>query len=217
MSLECKRKKRQRQKLARCARKLKFNFAEAKPIPDQSSEKVSLPVAVDQATGEHCVPTPPSTPITCPKMSATDEESTSDFTDRVYGEPTAAYEKIRQYENNKELLKARKYGLFIDDATAVTASCNSLCPFSILNKLPPIEQVTVKKYLDELRTHEKKATFMAQSYREQNQRLKQQILENNARAHAEKEGVRYFWRNQLLEGCSRSGRIINLALMKKKS
>lgn len=243
MSVESKHKKRQRQKQSKklkCVRKLKFSSSSSSQsiaISEQSSE-----IEVPWPATKPCVFSPPSDSIPKPRPNeplapgtelgvlsppATPcddvvpdyEGSMSDelFGDMIYSKQKKEAEEIRQYQKRKELLKKCKYGSFVDDATGLTASNGSLCPISILNKLPILERVAVKKYIDELHTKEKKAVFIAQSFRDQYEHLRKKAIENATKAHAEKEGVRYFWRNQLLEGCSRSGKMVNMALMKRKS
>ena len=152
-------RKRQRQKISRklkCAKKLDFSSNESS-IPGQSSQ------ILYSFTVKYTELTPPVTPCDV-SLPDGDEGSQADdsfveFGDTIYSEQKEAAERIRQYQRNKELLKKRKYGSFVDDATGLTASSDSLCPVSIINKLPPLERVTVKKYVKDLHTKEKKATY----------------------------------------------------------
>lgn len=222
MTLACKQNKRRRQKLARklkCARKLKFQQV----IPEQSSEKVllSAPCSSQFISDHHGseiagIPTPPITPLylqNAKVLSTDDGESDSDLFPHLYDKQEKEAERIRECQKNKDLVKEQKYGAFVDDTVGITGSNKSLCPISILKKLPPIDRAIVNNYIEEWK---KKAVFMAQCYRDQSSRLQKESLEDRAKAYEEKEGVRYFWRNQVLEGCSTSGKILNMALLKNR-
>ena len=58
---------------------------------------------------------------------------------------------------------------------------------------------------------ENNALFQARFYRNRCAELKKRIRE----LEYEKEGVRYFWRNQILEGQSRAGKMLKLATNKQ--
>lgn len=73
------------------------------------------------------------------------------------------------------------------------------------NKIPIITQ------MQEMQQRENRALLGERLCRDQCSNLKKRIRE----LEDEKEAVRYFWRNQVLEGQSRGGKILKQSLLRK--
>ncbi len=78
--------------------------------------------------------------------------------------------------------------------------------------LSGIDRVVLNAHIETIRSNEHKAVYKAQFYRNAWSELSQKYLHLKAEAHERCEGVQYFWRNQILEGSTRSGRIVKAAL-----
>lgn len=157
-------------------------------------------------------------PPTSPDSSSTDpkeDESfysaeSSDEDDLVrWKDSREAHAKIRKLAHEKQLLLADSYASHTDSSPAILES-NVSIPNAIA-KLSQIDRTTVRAYINEI---EKAATRVAQIYRSRTDELKQACLSS---AYKEREGVRYFWRQQILEGCTRSGRMVRAAIMDSRT
>lgn len=196
MSSQCIQKKRQRQKFKK---ELECKFS--------SYEKPALSSSTSSPTIVLQQPTYLLTPPLVIRVMTLDLSLTSFLKSKM--------KKQRKSGHMKGIiLQAKKYGSFIDDTDSIPiiASSIELCPTAILNNIPTIKRIPVQKYIRGLQMKEKKAVFMAQTFRDKCEHLKRECIENKLKAQKEKEGVCYFWRNQLHEGCSRSGKLVSMAL-----
>lgn len=85
--------------------------------------------------------------------------------------------------------------------------------------IEPLDKISISSKVLELHTMVGSAREPACHYRDRCSELKIQVMQakaQNAQIQAqaldEKQKVRFFWRNQVLEGKSRSGRIVRNAL-----
>ena len=218
MNQERKRAKRRRQKLARtnklkerehlgepsCKRKL-FTESPAQQAPIiQDTPPLSSPE-------EH----PPEL-ITEPVYSEIDTSDEEGYQVR-FEEQREEAAVMRQTRANKEILHKRSYGSYTDSSPAVMQDAISQTAVKAIERLPPIDRVAVKSYIGGIRSNERCAVQTARQFRSHASELKKELLDHKAAAHQEKESVRYFWRQQLLEGCSRSGQMVRKALQKKNN
>ena len=79
------------------------------------------------------------------------------------------------------------------------------------DSLSDIQRVEVVVLVKDLCERDNQATRNASLYRD-----KCTQLEHRRELEEEKEGVRYFWRNQIMEGQSRSGMLVKLAVSGEK-
>lgn len=128
----------------------------------------------------------------------------SDRWDPMLDEAARARQRKREVEEEKEKL----YGSFEDPETSFPDGDRKL---KLPASLSGIDRVSVTSQLQDMRSREKDALFTARFYRDRCTELLQHCreLEN------EKEKVRFFWRNKVLEGQSRAGRMVNLAINKQ--
>ena len=81
-------------------------------------------------------------------------------------------------------------------------------PPKIPDGLCGVQRVEVLTLVKQLCERETKATNKAGIYRDKCTQLKQRCRE----LEEEKEGVRFFWRNKVIEGQSRAGMLVKLAI-----
>ena len=74
--------------------------------------------------------------------------------------------------------------------------------------LDRLDRITITSQMDDMRRRENTALQSARLYRDRCTELKQHIR----KLETEKEAVRYFWRNKVLEGQSRAGKIVKLSI-----
>lgn len=117
----------------------------------------------------------------------------------------AEHWRLRQEEKSEQLKK--KYGEFKDDSPSFPSDENKI---SLPNTLQGIDRVDVNAQFQSVLEKENKALFQARFFRNRCAELEKRIRQ----LEDEKEGVRYFWRNQVLECQSRSGKLLKLATMK---
>ena len=113
-------------------------------------------------------------------------------------------ERFRHKQSMKRAQLDREYGAFRDDDPCFPDDRRHL---SIPKSVSGIDRVIVTGQLSDMLKLENKALFYARLYRDRCADLQQRCrqLEN------EKEKVRYFWRNKVLEGQTRSGKILLMA------
>ena len=90
-----------------------------------------------------------------------------------------------------------------------------LCAHAVLTLQALLLQCNVKKNLRKARYESNQALSLAQHYR--NVAEERQSEKRNLKSELEQqvEVVRDFWRNKVIEGSSRSGRILRAALSRK--
>lgn len=121
------------------------------------------------------------------------------------------FDTLKFQDENSRLLKEEKlaqlqkqYGSFCDASPCFPSDDQKI-------KLPEclmgIERVEIKAKIDELLKKENNALFQARFFRNRCSELEEQVR----KLETEKEGIRFFWRNQVLEGQSRAGKILKLA------
>ena len=116
-------------------------------------------------------------------------------------------EHIRNMKIMKQTALDSKHADFTDTADSFVECKRTL-------NLPPnidrLDRITISSQFDNMRRRENAALRAARLYRDQCTELKQRVRE----LETEKEGVRYFWRNQVLEGQQRGGKMIKLSIAK---
>lgn len=115
---------------------------------------------------------------------------------------------IRHEQAEKEAELKKKYGAYVDSEICLL---NGKMP-KLPGSLSDIQRVEVVALVKDLCERENKATRNARLYRDKCTQLKHRCRE----LEEEKEGVRYFWRNQIMEGQSRSGMLVKLAVSGQK-
>ena len=113
----------------------------------------------------------------------------------------------RSQQRKTELLKQR-YGDFKDESPPFPTDERKI---KLPSSLEGIDRVDVNAQIQSILKKENNALFQARFYRNRCAELKKRIRE----LEDEKEGVRYFWRNQILEGQSRAGKMLKLATNKQ--
>lgn len=123
--------------------------------------------------------------------------------------------QIRKAAARKEQLYHACYGSHVDQSPVITES-REIFPHQSIKKLPVVDRISILKYVGHLKQKEKDAVGLARMFRSCNEQLQRSYMEYKSAAHKEREGVRYFWRQQVLEGGSRSGRMVRDALNKMR-
>lgn len=82
-------------------------------------------------------------------------------------------------------------------------------------KITGIQRVGVQRIINSLKQEKAKALHHARVYRNVAEKLKSRHRKEMANMSNKVEIVRDFWRNQLAEGCSRSGLMVKLAISGK--
>ena len=82
-----------------------------------------------------------------------------------------------------------------------------------------MDRIEIKSKLSQAKFKEEQAQEVARFYQDHCAQLKTKVLkikstmaQLKARNQHEKNQIRYFWRNKIIEGQSRSGRILRLGL-----
>ena len=114
-------------------------------------------------------------------------------------------EQIRQRLADKEADLMRKYGDYVDSEPA----------FVFRNKKPyipttvgGIDRKVVEVEMNKLLCNERKALEQAMIYRDKCTTLKEKCRQ----LETEKEGVRFFWRNKLMEGQTHAAKMLKAAI-----
>ena len=115
----------------------------------------------------------------------------------------AARERQRKKKDDEE--KHEMYGSFEDTEHCFPDDDQQL---KLPSSLTGIDRVEVTSQLQERRKKENDALLAARVYRDKCTHLQQQCRQ----LKTEKEAIRYFWRNKLLEGHSRGGRLVSMAI-----
>ena len=180
---------REKRKRYRKKKKDKFH-ANHIPISEEGSAQCHLDSGIEYHEG-----------TLSKSNSCRSSSSLSDFRWREVNEKAAM---IRQEQAEKEEELKRKYGAYVDSETYLL---NSEMP-KIPDSLSGVQRVEVLTLVKELCKRENKAISNAHLYRDECTQLKHRCRE----LEEEKEGIRYFWRNKVMEGQSRSGMLVKLAV-----
>lgn len=113
-------------------------------------------------------------------------------------------EKFRCIQSHKIKALDHKFGQFKDNSPCFP---NDERKISLPRSLTGIDRIEMGATINDILQSENKALFQARFYRNRCTDLEKKIRE----LEDEREGVRYFWRNQVLEGQSRAGKILKLA------
>ena len=194
-----KRKKQKLKKKINCKRKLIFPKAKVSNSDDQFVAVITPPL-----TPAEDVPVNQSFTL-CSEVESSDED------DHCWDDLREEAAQLRQFARNKEILRRQCYGKYIDSTPAILEDSTSI-PKAI-EKLSPIDRTTVRTYIHNLEQKEQKAVRLAQFFRNRNGLLEHKYLQQSASAHKVREGVRYFWQHQLLEGASRSGLMVKHTIL----
>ena len=158
----------------------------------------------------------PDTPVSEPRSSSVDisfcpDESNTSVSTWSRGPGSDQWdtlldevERFREHLSKKEAALKDKYGGFDDKELSFS---DDTLNFTLPESLCGIDRVAVASRLQEMLKKENHAILHARSYRDRCTELEQRCrqLQN------EKEGVRYFWRNKVLESQSRGGKMLMMA------
>jgi hypothetical protein len=114
-------------------------------------------------------------------------------------------ERFRQQQSIKRAELDQAYGTFRDESPCFPDDRRHL---TIPKNINGIDRVFITEQLKDMLKQENKALFYARFYRDRCSDLEHRCrqLEN------EKEGVRHFWRNKVVESQSRSGKMLLMAI-----
>ena len=116
--------------------------------------------------------------------------------------------QIKAAKAQKEAILRDKYSHYHDGFEDFADDSRPLfCP----DNVDRFVQIPVMCQLQDMQKRENRALLSARLYRDQCCNLRRRIQQ----LEEEKEGVRYFWRNQVLEGQSRGGKMLKLSLEKQ--
>ena len=118
-------------------------------------------------------------------------------------------DNFRQIQADKRAKLDEKFEAFVDHSPSFPKDHRK---FVVPKCLDGIDRVEVTHQMREMLESENQALFQARFFRDRCESLKQQIRQ----LQTEKEGVRYFWRNRVLEGYSRGGQLLKLAINSSK-
>ena len=140
-------------------------------------------------------------------------EDASDDTSSVFSNHWRVYmdqaEHFRQMQTRKQAELHEKFGAFVDHSPSFPKDNRNI---SLPDSLSGIDRVEINHQLKEMLRKENEALSQARFFRDRCETLEQTVR----RLQTEKEGVRYFWRNKILEGNSRGGQILKLAIASPK-
>ena len=114
--------------------------------------------------------------------------------------------RFRQVQDMNRAKLDDKFGTFIDKSPCFPHEENP--EIKLPQSLCGIDKIEVTSQIHELIKKQEKTQFHATFFRDRCEELQQRIRQ----LETEKEGVRYFWRNKILEGQCRSGKILKLAI-----
>ena len=113
--------------------------------------------------------------------------------------------RFREAQEEKKAELNNKFKDFVDHSPCFPDDAVNI-------QLPPsvrgIDRVEVNHKMKELIHKQKNVMFQAKFFRDRCEQLEQKIRQ----LKTEKEGVRYFWRNKVLEGECRAGKMLRLAV-----
>lgn len=86
----------------------------------------------------------------------------------------------------------------------------------ILSDLSGVDSVSVISYIQSIEDKEAKALHLAKHYRDLAERMRNESLKKQFAMEEKFQLIRGFWRNQIKEGSSRAGLIVQKALQQKQ-
>ena len=119
-------------------------------------------------------------------------------------------DNFRQIQAEKKAKLDEEFENFADHSPSFPKDHRQIVVPECLNG---IDRVEVTHQMREMLQSENEALFHARFFRDRCESLKQKIRQ----LQTEKEGVRYFWRNRVLEGYSRGGQLLKLAINSRKN
>lgn len=144
-----------------------------------------------------------------------DQDSESNYQQGIF-DPEAQNIQECDMEREKQLEDA--CGEYVDMQPCLPPT-NEVSSIQLPEYLSLTDRVDIKAKMVELEMSRENAKEMARYYRDRcselqikNKKLEAKNMQIQALGLQEKQKVRYFWRNQVLEGQSRSGRILKRAL-----
>ena len=172
-----KRLKQKAKRKIRCKRKL-FDKTECLSRCGATACQAVEPLPVPSG-----VNTPPITPEPALTWQAQENfysAESSDEDDQRWKDYREEHAKMRRAAREKQLSLAFAYGTHIDSSPAIEES-NSLLPNAI-NKLSPVDRITIRRHVGDLKDKERQAINLARLYRTQNAKLKQTCLDLRSNA-----------------------------------
>ena len=116
--------------------------------------------------------------------------------------------ELRRVQALKEAELSRKYSTFVDSEPSFVFNPTTS---SIPKTIEGVDRILIESKINNILYNEKKALEQAALYRDKCTELEQKCRE----LQTEKEAVRYFWRNKLLEGQSHAAQMLKKSLMPK--
>ena len=111
------------------------------------------------------------------------------------------------------------YGEYNDHEPCFPPSDNKHVEIELHTNLCAMDKIALKSKLMEIKSSEERAKVLARYYRDRCADLKTKVVQLNSeklqiklQSTHEKNQIRYFWRNKIIEGQSRSGRILRNGL-----
>ena len=113
--------------------------------------------------------------------------------------------EIRQSQLSKEAELALKYSTYVDPEPAIVFSPTKP---DIPQSITGVDRVLVTSKINNIMYKEKRAVEQARIYRDKCTQLQTKCR----RLEDEKESIRYFWRNKILEGETRAAKMLRMSL-----
>lgn len=119
----------------------------------------------------------------------------------------------------KETLKSSSCGTLLLPSVSVPdekhESAKKILSKLSVSTLSGVDSVSVVSYIQNMQEKNRDALCLAQHYRDMAERFKKEKLEATQKINAEVEVVRNFWRNNIKEGRTRAGKMVQKALMRR--
>ena len=127
--------------------------------------------------------------------------------------------RIRLEDLRKEKEKNNLYGGYNDPKPCFPLTDSRHVEIELHTNLNAMDKIVLKSKMMEIKSSEERAKEIARYYRDRCTDLKTKVAQLNSeklqiklQATHEKNQIRYFWRNKIIEGQSRSGRILQNGL-----
>lgn len=126
---------------------------------------------------------------------------------------------MRLEDMHKEKQNYDLYGEYNDHEPCFPLSDNRHVEIELHTNLCAMDKIALKSKIMEIKSSEERAKELARYYRDRCTDLQTKVVQLNSeklqiklQTTHEKNQIRYFWRNKIIEGQSRSGRILRNSL-----
>lgn len=127
--------------------------------------------------------------------------------------------RMRLEDMHKEKQNYDLYGEYNDHEPCFPLSDNRHVEIELHTNLCAMDKIALKSKIMEIKSSEERAKELARYYRDRCTDLQTKVVQLNSeklqiklQTTHEKNQIRYFWRNKIIEGQSRSGRILRNSL-----